>query len=68
MQMNALFCIKGFSSALNNTQTCNHIVLNKKKADASVFFPFDCFIFQICTLGLEDLLSAPYYICCVKVI
>ncbi len=60
VQMNAGCCIIGFSSVLNNTQTCNHGILSNKKADASVFFPFDCFIFQICTLGLEDLLSAPY--------
>ena len=29
--MNAVFCIIGFSSALINTQACNHNVLNKKR-------------------------------------
>ena len=37
----------------------------KENAEADVFFPFDCFILQICTLGFEDLLSAPYICSCV---
>ena len=44
----------------------HYVLFYIKNADANVFFPFDCFIFQICTLGLEDLLSAPYYNICLK--